>query len=153
MKPSLSMRWVVLNRFSRVALGVLASVAVCTGPLAGVLAPTKASAATVAQRCEAAKLKAAGKELRAKMLCYARAKNAAAPVDATCLTNAQTKADATINPAGGACPGSASDIDAAVDGCVSAFLTDDPGNGACRRGARKPSPTGRKASSRAKPRK
>src|SRR5262249_55922816 len=25
----------------------------------------------------------------------------------------------------------ASDIDAAVDGCVSAFLTDDPGNGAC----------------------
>jgi hypothetical protein len=102
---------------------VLTTVLLALGPLTG--------AAASVQKCAATKLKAAGKEVRAKMLCYARAKNAAAPVDATCLTKAQTKADVTINTADGACGGAASDIDAAVDGCVSAFLTDDPGNGAC----------------------
>jgi hypothetical protein len=107
-----------------VALVALASVGV-------VEAARAATVAQLTQKCDIAKLKAAGKEVRAKMLCYARAKNAAAPVEATCLTNHQTKADATINTAGGACGGSASGIDAAVDGCVSVFLTDDPGTGAC----------------------
>src|SRR5262245_38309789 len=88
-------------------------------------------AATSTQTCAATKLKAAGKEVRAKMVCYAKAKTAAIGVDSTCLMNAQTKADATINKAGGACAGTATDIDAAVDGCLSALLTDDPGNGAC----------------------
>jgi hypothetical protein len=105
-------RRLVMNRFSRVTVGVLASVAMSRGPLAGVLGPIEASAATAEQKCSARKLKVAAKEVRAKMLCYARAKHAAAPVDSTCLTNAQTRADAIINTADGACGGSASDIDA-----------------------------------------
>jgi hypothetical protein len=98
--------------------------------IASVVVAEAASAAT-AQKCEVAKLRAAGKEVRAKMVCYAKAKKTATSIDSTCLTNAQAKADATINPADGACGGTATDIDAAVDKCVSAFLSDDPGNGSC----------------------
>src|SRR5262245_11753467 len=108
---------------------VLASTAVLATVLLALDAPTRA--ATSAQECAARKLKAAGKEVGAKMVCYAKAKKAATAVDSTCLMNAQTGADATINTADGACPGTASGIDAAVDNCVSAFLTDDPGNGDC----------------------
>jgi hypothetical protein len=110
---------------------VARNVGVALVAIASVIVVGAASPATATQACEVAKLKAAGKEVRAKMVCYARAKHAAAPVDSTCLTNAQTKADATINTADGACTGAAADIDAAVDSCVSAFLTDDPGTGAC----------------------
>src|SRR5262245_219293 len=69
-------------------------------------------AATSTKICAATKLQAAGKQVRARMLCYARAKKAAIGVDSICLTNAQTKADATINTADGACAGTATDIDA-----------------------------------------
>jgi hypothetical protein len=110
---------------------VTRNVGVALVAIASVVVVESACAATATQKCEVAKLKAAGTEVRAKMRCYARAKNAGAPVDATCLTHAQTKADAIINTADGACAGIATDFDAAVDSCVSAFLTDDPGNGAC----------------------
>src|SRR5262245_62477072 len=100
---------------------VARSFGVVLAAVACVVIVEAASAADATQKCNVAKLKAAGREVRAKMLCYARAKNAAAPVDATCLTNAQTKADATINAADGACGGATSDIDAAIDGCVRAF--------------------------------
>jgi hypothetical protein len=99
--------------------------------LASVVVADAARAATAMQQCAVAKLRAAGKEVGTKMVCYAKAKKAATSVDSTCLQNAQTKADASINRVDGACAGTATEIDAAVDLCVSAFLTDDPGNGAC----------------------
>ena len=99
--------------------------------LASVIVADAARAATATQKCQVAKLHAAGKEVRAKMICYAKAKKAATDVDSTCLMNAKTKADGTINRADGACPGTATDIDAAIDNCLSAFLSDDPGNGLC----------------------
>jgi hypothetical protein len=99
--------------------------------VATVVVVEAATAATAIQKCEVAKLKAASKEVHAEMACYAKAKKTAAPVDSTCLTHAQTNADTTINTADGACAGTASDIDAAIDSCLSAFLTDAPGNGAC----------------------
>jgi len=107
------------------------NVGVALVAIASVVIVEAARAADAIQKCEVAKLKAAGREVRDKMRCHARAKNVGVPVDAICLTNAQTKADATINTAGGACGGIASDIDAILDSCVSAFLTDDPGTGAC----------------------
>jgi hypothetical protein len=117
---------------SEVAMGPIArSFGNALVVIASVVVAEPASAATTTQRCEVAKLRAAGKEVRAKMACYAKAKAAVAPVDSTCLTRAQTKADATINAADGDCNGTASDIDSAVDGCVSAFLTDALGDGAC----------------------
>jgi hypothetical protein len=76
------------------------------------------------------------------MLCYSKAKGLGSGVDTTCLTKAQTRADAAINRAGSACDGSASNIDAAVDGCVSTFLTDDPGDGACPAGSARTIGTG-----------
>ena len=66
-----------------------------------------------------------------KMRCYARAKRAGTGVDSTCLGNKQTQADTVINKADGGCPGTAAAIDAAVDNCLAAFLTDDSGDGAC----------------------
>jgi len=94
--------------------------------------PSSAGAGrTPAQTCGAAKLLAASREIAAKMACYANAKQAGAGVDSTCLGNAQSKADRFINKADGGCPGTATAIDAAVDSCVAAFLTDDPGDGAC----------------------
>ena len=86
---------------------------------------------TPAQKCGAAKLNAAGREIAGKMSCYAKAKRVGTGVDSTCLGNAQSNADTTINKADGGCPGTAAAIDTAVDNCVAAFLTDDPGNGAC----------------------
>src|SRR5262249_31361551 len=110
---------------------VARSLGVALVAIASVIVVGAASPATATQACEVTKLKAGGKEVRAKMLCHARAKNAGAPVDATCLTRAQANADAIINTADGACGGTASDIDAAVDDCITALLTDDPGTGTC----------------------
>jgi hypothetical protein len=119
-----------MNRFSRVTVGVLASVAA----LAGVLGPIEASTASAAQKCIAKKLKVAAREAFAKMVCYEKAKMAATTVDSTCLMRAQSNVDAAINRTTG-CPGDATSIDAAVDSCLGPFLTDDPGNGACPAGS------------------
>ena len=93
--------------------------------------PVESAAATAVQKCAAAKLRAAGREIAAKMGCYANAKKAAAGVDSTCLGKAQGRADMAISKAQGGCRGTAAAIDAAVDTCVAALLGDDPGNGLC----------------------
>src|SRR2546430_13338138 len=93
--------------------------------------PVESAAATAVQKCAAAKLRAAGREIAAKMGCYANARKAAAGVDSTCLGKAQGRADMAISKAQGGCRGTAAAIDAAVDTCVAALLGDDPGNGLC----------------------
>src|SRR5690242_17921627 len=47
-------------------------------------------------KCEAARLKAAGKKAKAKLGCYAKAALKAVPVDTTCLTKAETKFSAAF---------------------------------------------------------
>jgi hypothetical protein len=96
-----------------------------------------ALAATPQQKCSAAKLKAAGKDLGGQMRCYAIAKIAGVAVDPGCLSQVQGKADTAITKAGAACLGTAADIDAAVSMCIGTFLSDDPGNGACPAGSAK----------------
>jgi virginiamycin B lyase len=90
-----------------------------------------ALAADPQQRCAAAKLQAAGKELGGQMRCYAKAKKASVAVDPTCLSKYQGKADAAITKAGGGCLGTVAGIDTAVSSCIGAFLLDVPGNGTC----------------------
>ncbi len=112
----------LVRSVSRLILATLALFAVGA-------APTRA--ADSSEKCAASKLKAAGKEVGDKMVCYAKAKKASTGVDSTCLDNAKTKADARINKAGTGCPGTTTEIDFAVDSCVAAFLNDDPNDGAC----------------------
>jgi streptogramin lyase len=98
---------------------------------AGVFVARAHAAATPTQKCTIAKLKAAGKELRAEMVCYEKAKKAAAGVDADCLMDAQSRADTIVAKAGVACPGTTADIGATVGNCLGAFVADDPDNGDC----------------------
>src|SRR5262245_27402948 len=90
-----------------------------------------ASAADPAQHCATSKWKAAGKEMGGKMGCYAKAKQLSTGVDSTCIGKAETKAGVKIDKAGTGCAGTAMDIDAAVDDCVTTFLNDDPNEGDC----------------------
>ena len=70
------------------------------------------------QKCQVAKLKAAGKEIAGKMVCYVKAKATAVPVVGDCLSKAQAKADTAINKAGNACTGLAAGVESDVDTCV-----------------------------------
>jgi hypothetical protein len=104
------------------AIGVL--IIVGARPALGSLTPP--------QRCAAAKLKAAGKEVAAKTACHAKAKARATIVEPGCLANAQARADAAIARAGSIdCAGDAAAIDAAVDQCVAIYVGDAPGDGKC----------------------
>ena len=78
-----------------------------------------ADATTVAQKCTSSKVKAAGKETGAKMVCHAKAKKAVTAVDANCLLRAKTKADATIDKAGVGCAQGV-----AVDGSGNVYVSD-----------------------------
>ena len=113
----------------RVPRRPLTPAAVCLVTL--LAAPVESTPSAPAQKCGAAKLKAAGKEIYGKMRCFAKAKRARTGVSSTCLGNKQTAADTAINKAHGGCPSTAASIAAAVDRCVAAFLNEDPGNGAC----------------------
>lgn len=102
------------------------------------LVTTVHAAATPVQKCEKAKLKAAGKSTARTMVgCWGKAKAKGLPVSPTCLSNVQAREDAAINEAGGACLGTASAIDTAVDNCVGALLDADPFTGNCGAGSAK----------------
>jgi hypothetical protein len=107
----------------------LAFIAVLATVLLALSAMTRAASPT--EQCAAKKMKAAGQEVFATMVCFEKAKRAGTTVDSICLGNARTKGDAGINKAGTSCPGTTTEIDAAVDSCVAAFLNDDPASGAC----------------------
>jgi hypothetical protein len=84
-----------------------------------------------AAKCAAAKRKAAGKKIAAKMTCHGKAKAIAAPVDSECLTRAETRFTAAVTKAGAACAGDASFVEGVVDQCVDQLLGDVPGDGGC----------------------
>jgi hypothetical protein len=92
---------------------------------------TAAAAPSLAQRCFAAKMKAAGKKISAKMACVATATRLGAVVDADCLTRAEAKFAAAYAKAGAACWGVPSVIEARVDVCVATLAADVPGSGSC----------------------
>jgi hypothetical protein len=99
----------------------------------GVLSNGTATAGgTPGQKCAAAKRKAAGKKLAAKLGCYAKAKSKAPfSVDPACLTKAEGKFSAAFAKAGAACPGTTAAIEALVDNCVNTLAGDVPGNTKC----------------------
>jgi cell division septation protein DedD len=86
------------------------------------------SAATPS-RCEAARLKAAGKKAGAKLGCYAKAAAKDAPVDSACLLKAEGKFSTAYNKVSG-CPtdgsgGEANTESLIDDECVAQLLTVD----------------------------
>jgi hypothetical protein len=89
--------------------------------------------ATPAQKCAAAKQKAAAKRFSAKLKCWQKATTAtagAASADPTCLTTAETKFDAAIAKAetnrGCVANGQTGVIEDAVDTCVNHIVTLTP---------------------------
>ena len=93
---------------------------------------------TPGEKCAAAKQKAAGKKIAAKLGCHAKAKSKAPfTVDPACLTKAEGKFSASFAKAGAACPGTAAPIEALVDNCVSTLVADVPGTGKCPSGSAK----------------
>src|SRR5689334_6049751 len=88
-------------------------------------------ATSPAQRCAAAKLKAVGRGIAGEMGCYATAQAHGLGVDAGCLSAKQAKADALINRAGDACPGSQSDLDSVITSCVKQLHVDTQGSTKC----------------------
>jgi hypothetical protein len=117
----------MVNKFVA-ALGVCALVTAGVSPaLAG---------GTPAQKCAAAKQKAAGKKAASKMSCFskAKAKNLPPPGPTDpCLTKAEGKFSSAVAKADakGPCPGTAVAIEAAVDACVVVLVADVPGNTKC----------------------
>src|SRR5438552_6218870 len=82
-------------------------------------------------KCEAARLKAAGKKAKAKLGCYAKATLKGVGVDGTCLTKAETKFSAAFTKVSGCTgDGQAGAVEALVDGeCVNQqVVTDGGGN-------------------------
>src|SRR5881398_823813 len=73
-------------------LGLAAIVYGCAGD--GVAGPPSPEA--TAQRCAAAKIKAAGKKAHAKALCYAKAAAAGIPVSQACLDKAEAQFSAAF---------------------------------------------------------
>jgi hypothetical protein len=106
--------------------GPVSAVVVLTA-VAAVWVSAALAAATPAEKCAAAKNKAAVKKLSSKLKCYRKAILAGQNVDAICLTDAETKFDAAMTKiearAKGGCPlsGDGPTIEQAVDAGVRAI--------------------------------
>jgi hypothetical protein len=81
-------------------------------------------------KCEASRLKAAGKKAGAKLTCYAKASAKSQPVDANCLSKAEAKFTSAFNKVTGCTgDGNATGIEAIIDTeCVDQLVTLDGGN-------------------------
>jgi hypothetical protein len=77
----------------------------------------------VVDKCQAAKIKAAGKKTLDKAKCHAKALQKGVAVDPLCLTKAEDKFAKAITKADtlGPCSGTATDLEAAVDQCVDTY--------------------------------
>lgn len=112
-------------RISLVVVGACAWAA-----FGAVTAVTTQAAATPAQKCAAAKLKAAGTRAAAKLNCHAKAALKGSAVDAECLAKADTKFASAFTKAeaGGGCivNGDTASTGAQVDGMVSGVVAATP---------------------------
>src|SRR4029450_8317673 len=77
-----------------------------------------------AQKCAAAKLKAAGKKAYGKIKCHQKAISKTVAVDSECLTKAETKFQADIlkADAAGTCSGTAAGLEDQVDALLRALV-------------------------------
>jgi hypothetical protein len=100
-------------------LGALAAAALVTAA---------AGQAEAAGKCEASKLKAAGKEIFGKMGCHSKALAKALPVDPNCLLKAHNKGSTAYGKADGTapCPGNPMAIHDEVDDCVDLLVPNVP---------------------------
>jgi len=85
-----------------------------------------ARAATATEKCQAAKVKAAGKKIFEKANCQEKALKKSIAIDQACLQRAEEKFTKAIAKADsiGTCSGTASGIEADVDTCVADLLDD-----------------------------
>ena len=85
--------------------------------------------ATTPSKCEAARLKAAGKKAKAKLNCYAKVAKQNLPVDPACLGKAEAKFTAAYNKVSGCAtdgPSGQANTESLVDSaCVNAVITAD----------------------------
>ncbi len=119
--------------------------------IATVLARASFAAATPAQKCAAAKVKAAGTKVNDKAQCQQKALRKSTAVDSACLAKAEqkfAKAYSKADAAGGcAVTGDADTVEVAVDACLTAFLGAIAGDAKCA--ALKMTAVGKKASAKA----
>jgi hypothetical protein len=73
------------------------------------------------EKCAAARRKAAGRKVAARMACLAKAM-ANSVVDSRCVAKAETKLRAALAKTGSACPGTPDAIADAIDSCVATLL-------------------------------
>jgi len=108
----------------RSSMWTRAAAAILTASLCG--AAPRALAATDTEKCQAAKVKAAGKKVFDKAKCHQKALLNSLPVDPLCIQKVEEKFTRAIAKADtlGACNGTASGIEATVDSCI-ADLVDD----------------------------
>ena len=87
------------------------------------LAP-QVSTGQVVDKCQAAKIKAAGKKTYDKAKCRQKALTKGVAIDPLCLTKAEDKFAQAITKADtlGSCSGTATELEAAVDQCVAAYV-------------------------------
>lgn len=104
---------------------------IAAAAMVAVLAALPASADLAAQRCAAAKLKAASRKASGKLACYRRAAARGVPVDPACLARAEQKFAAAFAAAerrpGCLTTGDAAMIEATVDAFVTTLASDLPG--------------------------
>jgi hypothetical protein len=81
-----------------------------------------------ADRCVAAKLRAAGKKAADKLRCHARAATRDSSVDAVCLARAEARFTLAVAKADrlGPCAGTTDPIETLVDACVDALVSNAP---------------------------
>jgi hypothetical protein len=107
------------------------AIAVAAVGLVGVRSPLAGTDPVL--KCLSAKQKAAGKKASGKLGCYAKAAAKATAVDSGCLTKVEDKFSAAFTKADakGACPGTASAVEASVDQCVNDVVALVPGADKC----------------------
>jgi hypothetical protein len=120
--------------------------------LIAALTGTSFAAATPAEKCAAAKIKAAGAGVYGAAKCHSKALSKSASVDGACLAKAAGKlgvAYAKAEAAGGcAATGEADGAEAAVDACLETFADAIAGDAKCA--ATKMKAVGKKAAAKAK---
>lgn len=116
------------------------------------LAGGTTQALTLAEKCAAAKAKAAGAKVYAKAKCYQKALRTGAMVDTACLVKAEQKFVAAFGKAeakgGCAVNGDAAAVEALVDACLASFTAAIAGDAKCA--AAKVKAVGKKAADKTK---
>jgi hypothetical protein len=115
----------MVQRILRLALAMAALGLLADGPVGAATDPVA--------KCLASKQKAAGKKAQGKLGCYSTAAKTGSGVDQDCLTKADDKFTSAFGKAeaNGACPGNATSVEGAIDGCTNDVVGQIPETGKC----------------------